>query len=163
MIDAHRQQVIVATARVVLGEVAPEELPLLGPISTAYFADPEQALRGSSTRDEPLGFGVPVSGQLLTPVVLAVMSPVVSFLVAEVRKSVQAEAPGVINDLVKSVFKKARSSPASDDDQQTVELSPQQLTQVREIALEKGRQLGLNDERAELLADALVGGLAVSG
>ena len=94
---------------------------------------------------------------------------VVSFLAEEIRKSVKAEAPDVINDLVKGVFRKLRrtqgaASPSftAAPPQGQVSLTPAQLRQVREIAVQKARQLGLASGKAELLADSLVGGLAVT-
>jgi hypothetical protein len=168
MSEPERQEFIVAVARDVITEVAPQELPLLSPISAAYFNNPEEALQSRTSKDEPLGFGAPVNAQFLTPVVLAVTAQVVSFLAEEVRKAVQAETPGVINGLVRRLFKKLRSAepdtPAPDTEAaaSSAQLSAHQLAQVREIALEKGRQLGLDDNKAELLADSLVGGLAVT-
>ena len=65
------QQLILEAARDVIAEVAPQELPLVTPISTAYFANPEDTLRrrrSSRSKDKPLGFGVPADAtQLLTP------------------------------------------------------------------------------------------------
>jgi hypothetical protein len=163
-----RQQLIVAAAHWVIAEVAPQELPLVTPISTAYFADAEDTLRRRTNKDEPLGFGVPAdAAQLLTPIVLAVTTQVVTFLAEEIRKSVNAETPELIDDLVKRLFKKLRptntETPTIESEAMASQptLSRRQLTQVREIALEKGRQLGLTSSKAELLADSLVGGLAV--
>ncbi len=165
-----RQQLILEAARDVIAEVAPEELPLVTPISTAYFADPEDTLRRRRSKDKPLGFGVPADAtQLLTPIALAVTTQVVSFLAEEIKKSVKAEAPDVINDLVKGLFRKLRRVQAvappsftAAEPQGQASLTLAQLRQVREIAVAKARQLGLAPGKAELLADSLVGGLAVT-
>jgi hypothetical protein len=53
-----RQRLILEAARQVISDMAPEELPLLKPISVAYFANPEDTLRARE-QDKPLGFGVP--------------------------------------------------------------------------------------------------------
>ena len=167
MSDPEQQQLIVAAVREVIAEVAPQELPLLVPVSEAYFANPEEALRAKTSKDEMLGFGVPINAQFLTPIALAVTSQVVGFLVGEVSKSVQAETPGLVSALVRRLFKKLRPADsaapeAPQDRADTPRLTAEQLAQVREIALEKGRQLGLPSTKAKLLADSLVGGLAVT-
>ena len=41
-------------------------------------------------------------------------------------------------------------------------LTPEQIARVREVALEKGRQLRLPESQARLLADSLVGSLATT-
>ena len=166
-VSLDRQQLIVDAARDVVAAIAPQELPLVTPISSAYFANPEDTLRRRQSKDKPLGFGVPGDvAQLVTPIALAVMTQVVSFLAQEISKSVKAEAPNVINDLVKSLFSKFRrteaSATAARPSTTQPALTPAQLAQVREIALQKARQLGLTASKAELLADSLVGGLAVS-
>ena len=43
-----------------------------------------------------------------------------------------------------------------------LDLTDEQLEQVRALAIEKGRALKLSDERATLLADSLVGSLATA-
>jgi hypothetical protein len=166
-----QQKLIVEATREVIAAVAPDELPLVTPIAAAYFANPDDTLRARTGKDESLGFGVPAdAAQLLTPIALAVITRVVSFLAEEIRASVQAEAPDLVHDLVKRLFKNLRraetQAPASAMHSEAQASGPtltrQQLTHVREIALEKGRQLGLASNRAELLADSVVGGLAVA-
>jgi hypothetical protein len=166
-----QQELIVAATREVIAAVAPDELPLVTPIAAAYFANPDDTLRARTSKDESLGFGVPGdAAQLLTPIALAVIARVVSFLAEEIRASVQAEAPDLVHDLVRRLFKKLRraetqaTAPSTHSEAQASgpTLTRQQLTHVREIALEKGRQLGLTSTRAELLADSVVGGLAVA-
>jgi hypothetical protein len=165
-----QQQIIVAATRDLIAELAPQELPLVSPISTAYFADPERTLQRRASSDQPLGFGVPAEVvTLLTPIALAVLSEVVAFLVAEIRKSTSSETTVLVNELVRRLFKKLRGPDAAAPAPSTTSeatgrlaLSRAQLVQVREIALQKARELGLAGNRAELLADSLVGGLAVA-
>jgi hypothetical protein len=165
-----RQELILAATRAVIADIAPQELPLVTPISTAFFADPDGTLRRRASKDEPLGFGVPgEAAPLLTPIAFAVVTEVIKFLAEQVRTSVEAEAPGLIDDLVKSLFKKLRrtevtagESVRADTTARQPTLTRQQLAQVREIALQKARALGLTSRKAELLADSLVGGLAVA-
>lgn len=66
----------------------PQELPLFRPMSAAYFKNPDKVLKSQSGKDEMLGFGVAEAVIMLTPSILAIMSQVVTFVTAEVQKSV---------------------------------------------------------------------------
>jgi hypothetical protein len=65
--------------------------------------------------------------------------------------------------VVKRAFKPLRAATeGTEPAAATPELTDKQLEQVRTIALEKARQLGLPANQAELLADAVIGELAVA-
>jgi hypothetical protein len=141
-------------------ELAPEEMPLYRPISEDYFKNPQRVLDEQSAKDDVLGFGATEVGMLLTPVVLAVMTEVVTFIVTEVKKSLKEEGADVIQNVVRRLFRKqpaaatqAASEPA---------LSAEQVSQIHAIAFEQARKLRLSEPRAKLLADAVAGSLMVS-
>ena len=54
---ADEQALVEALARTAVQDVAPEELPLFGPTSEAYF-DPKRGTPAGAKSDEMLGFGV---------------------------------------------------------------------------------------------------------
>lgn len=89
--SAVEQQLVTKLAALVMERAAPEEIAILDERAREYFADPEAALE-PRRRDEPLGFGIDVS--LLGPYVLAVASPVVTYLGSAILAA--AEALGVI-------------------------------------------------------------------
>jgi hypothetical protein len=108
-----------------------------------------------------LGFGPGDAVVLLTPIVLAVISDVATFLIEEVKKAAQAESAAWINASVEAMFAKFR--PADKEEKgKPPPLTPEQLAQVRRIVVNKARQLKLSDERAKTLADTVVGGLATA-
>lgn len=150
-------QLVTDLARDFVVKTAPQEVPLFRANSEAYFKDPQKALQRQTGKDEMLGFGDGAVITLLTPIVLTVMSEVVKFLMEEVKKSVKAEGAGAINQAVKSLFQKFRPQ-----DAKAPALTPEQLEQVRKIAIEKARQLKLSDDKAALLADSIAGSLAIS-
>ncbi len=161
MTNATENQLVSDVAHDLLNQLAPQELPLFRATSEAYFKNPQKALKGQLARDETLGFGSGEAAILLTPLVLAVTTEVVKFLAEEIKKSVKEESSSLISASVKKVFKKFR--PQEKADKKTPPpLSPEQLAQVREIALKKARQLKLPEARAKLLADSVVGSLAVT-
>jgi hypothetical protein len=160
MADAVSTQLIAAVARDQVAQVAPQELVLFRAQSAAYFADPDRAPQTRAGKEEMLGFGVGEAAVLLTPVILRVSKEVVAFLAEQVQKSLATQTPGLVDDLVKSLFKRLR--PASGPAPAATPLTTAQLAQVRRLALEKAQQDGLAEPQAALLADSIVGGLVVA-
>ncbi len=166
---------VVALARATVERAAPEEMVLFPAASEAYLEghDPSKATRG----DPMLGFGVETAVVLLTPVALTVAKDVLGFLRTQLKK--QADEHGdeafdwLFNRLLHKGDKEAAepgadtapepAPPAADAGEPVPpELSDEQLEQVRDLAIEKAKQLKLSDEKAELLADSLVGSLATA-
>ena len=161
MPDKVQNQVITDIARDLVAHMAPQELPLLRATSEAYFKNPAKTLKGESARDDTLGFGTGSEVILLTPVVLAVTSQVVDFLTQEVIKSIKAESPAVIGAMVRALFKKFRVTDKGDKDTKVPPLTSEQLKRVRTVAFNRAIQLKLPRTQAELLADSLLGSLAM--
>ena len=145
----------------VVERAAPEELPLFRPTSEAFFADPT-ALERREGRDDMLGFGVDSALVLLTPVALAVARDVVDFVVAQVRSRLHDEGESAVQGALDRVFRRGDRKPETAAAGADAELTDEELGRVRTIALEKARQLRLSPDRAVLLADAIVGGLATA-
>ncbi len=151
-------------AKQVLGEVAPEELAVFDETAQEYHEDPQGVLSASG-RDEAVGFGLDIA--LLTPYVLAVSGPVLAFLLKTVGDAAKKESQPLIADWVHRLFrhshgdKKPESDQKPDPDEPEAILSPEEAEQVREVALARAHDLKLPDEKARLLADAIVGGLNV--
>lgn len=149
---------VTQVARDLVAGVAPEELPLFGVTSAVYLEDPKGALKASGEREEMLGFGVGEAVVLLTPIALAVSADVLRYLRDQMSKSMASQASGVIDDLVSRLFKRVRAEKPNDD--HPPPLSREQLVEVRRLAFEKARAMRLSKERADLLADSMVGSLA---
>ena len=139
----------------VLTVLAPDELPFFADV-VQDFHDGRQAGPDSRSRDEPLGFGIELS--LLAPYVVAVMPSVVSFLADILAASAKQEAATALGLMIRRLFK--RPSAASEA---TVRLTAEQGRQVRGITYKRAMAVGLDKERAGLLADAVVGSLSMSG
>jgi len=159
---------IADVARDALQQVAPQELWRFRAASQAYFDDPDRVVTAGKSEDEMLGFGAEQQITLLTPLVLAMATQVVKFVADEVAKSLKAESPSVIQQYVRMIFKRVTPTDEMQSKEETptavsvpMALTPQQLARVRDIALETARRLNLADDRAELLADSLIGRLVV--
>jgi hypothetical protein len=156
MTETSHQDLITELGREQIAHLAPQEMPLYRASSEAYFKDPDKALKGRQGKDEMLSFGSGEAVTFLTPIILAVLSEVVKYLVAEVTKSLRKESSTIVDERVKALFKKFRLKKGPPP------LSPDQLKIVRQVAFDKARQLSLSEEQAGLMADSVVGGLAAA-
>lgn len=148
------QEIISAIARDALAEVSPAELPLLPAVERAYF---QRGGSVTSDRESALGFGVGTELAALAPAALALATEVCSFAATQIGEAAKKEGSALISERVRLLFKRFHSG------QQTSAsgLSGAQLAAVRKLAHEKARALKIPEDRATLLADAIVGSLAV--
>ncbi|MEO1400632.1 MAG: hypothetical protein AAFV72_05180 [Cyanobacteria bacterium J06635_1] len=152
-----------------VNEIAPKETILFQATSDAYFKDPEATLKEAQKApgDDLMGFGAGGAVILLTPIILEVTKTALRLAARlgqqavedAVSERLQAETSGVLGKVV-SFFKKLLGQP---EPQAKVEqLTLAQLKAVRQVALTRAQELGLEDTQAVLLADALVGKLALA-
>ena len=158
MTNVANNQLIADMARDIIAQTEPSELPLYRAISTEYFKRPAEAAKNQSGRDELLGFGIGDAVPLVTPAMLVVMTQVVAFLTEVIRQSFVEESAILINNRVRSMFKKFRHEGARDE-LTPAPLTREQLAQVHKHAYEKFLELKLSGTRATYLADAVVASL----
>jgi hypothetical protein len=156
---AQSDALVAALARATVEKAAPEELPLFRATSEAYFENPESLQQRGGGKDEMLGFGVDAAVMLVTPVALQVAKQVIDFLGEQLRERAREQGESAIDRLIAKIVKTDDEEPAAEPE---LDLTDEQLEQVRALAIEKGRALKLSDERATLLADSLVGSLATA-
>jgi hypothetical protein len=152
--------VVAEVARELVVRTAPEELPLFRATSDAYFENPDKALERRGGKDEMLGFGVEAAAILITPIALDVAKRVALLLASQFRDAVKKESGEAIGDFVHDLFHR---SEAEAERAAPPPLTPEQLEEVRDVAFERARQLDLPEDRANILADAVIGGLAAPG
>lgn len=177
MIDSGQQKLIAEVAKDAVAQLSPQELPLFLASSRAFFKDPDAVQ--AEGKDEMIGFGVGEVAGMVTPVVLAVALEVVRSVAEQIKETVKEESGGLTAEWVRLVFKKyrppqkeeqvsggneinAESSTTKAASVLPAPLTAQQLAAVRQAALKKARQLKLPEAKAKILADAIVGGLAVA-
>lgn len=156
MAAAADPDVAIELAHRTLVVVAPEELPLFAVTSEMYRRDPG-AVEGRGDGDEVLGFGAEAI-TALTPVLLAVGSEVARFLLEQVRAVAADETQGTLKAMVHRLL----GGPKADGVPEPAPLTAEQLRRVRAVAFERARRLKLPEEQAQLLADAMVGGLVTA-
>jgi hypothetical protein len=150
-------------ARAVLQQAAPEELVLFDEVAADYYRDPA-LLRRRGRGDEAVGFGLELA--LLTPYVLAVGTAVIQFLASVVADAVRDELKPVVAGPIRRLIRPGApvdQRPGEENAAASPGLNEAQAREVRRLALRRAKEVGLDDGRAALLADALVGALYVAG
>lgn len=158
MVEIAQNQLVTNIAYDLIAQIAPQELPLFSVTSEAYFKNPGKLLKGQKGKDEKLGFGIEIAAVMASPIVLAIVDEVVKVLVGEV-------IPGEIKEsgIVNKVFKKIL--PVKEKDRKValpLALTPEQLQQVRDQTITTALKCNLSRAQADLLADSLVGRLALA-
>jgi hypothetical protein len=149
--------VVADAAREIVARAAPQEMPLFRATSEAYFADPEKALAERKPKDEMLGFGIEAAALLLTPVIIDVTRRVALVLVRQFGDAVEKESGEAVGGFVHKLFQRGKGGAEAKD---VPELTSEQLQEVREVAYSRALELDVPEDRAGLLADAVVGSLA---
>jgi hypothetical protein len=168
MNDPIPDAVLLSLARDAVAQTAPEELPLFRATSEAYLKD-DGSLQHTGSGEDMLGFGVGEALVLVTPVALAVAREVLNFVVDEVRTRARDAGSEAIDKLADRLLRKGEhaaqgggsTSPATAA-ADVPGLTAEQLRQVRALAVEKAQQFALPPEKVTLLADSLVGSLAIA-
>ena len=153
---AEEHDLIEALAQLALERAAPEELALFPETAEEYFRDPQAAVAPRG-RDEAVGFGLDLA--LMTPYILAVAVPVVRYLAGIVQQSVGRELDASVSAAIKRLLR--RHGDAQPSAPEVPVLTSEQLREVRSTAYARAVGLGLDESRATLLADSVVGGLAL--
>jgi hypothetical protein len=142
-------------AEQIVAEVAPDEVEMFPALADVYLADPKRVLSRSCDREESLGFGVGEVELLLTPAAVYVAAAVMDHLSDAIGRGVVYSGKQVIARLTRGW---RNEKPVA---RQAVPLTSDQLRDVRRVALEKGREAGLDDKTARAFADTVVAGLAL--
>ena len=145
-------------ARMLVAEAAPEELAIFDETAAEYHQDPEGVLSAKG-RDESVGFGLDLA--LLTPYVLAIAGPVLGFLLDTVVDAAKDESKPLVADFVRRLFRRGKDEQGPQAPAPVV-LSVAEAERVRAVALARASDLKLPENKARLLADAIVGGLNVA-
>ncbi|MGF7213465.1 hypothetical protein GGE65_008108 [Skermanella aerolata] len=157
--DEIPQDEIAKVGRSIVAHIAPQELLLYRMHSQEFFEDPARALLPPKEREDALGFGAGDAVQLVTPLVLLALNEVVRAIGAEVMRQLGEGARAGVRALILRLFGKP--------EQGAVELSPEELKRVYEVAHEVAlANAGSDPALARRIADeisAALGSKAVPG
>ncbi|MEO6085414.1 MAG: hypothetical protein ABIQ18_20075 [Umezawaea sp.] len=132
---------VVDTARDVVADLAPDELALFEPVSRAYLRDPKKVLSDRERPGAVLGSGLDVAVTLLSPVALGVATAVYEHLLDKTGEKI-VESGG-------KLFKRLRRP------KNAPEITADQLDELRALAVERAKELGVADDLAEKVGDTL--------
>lgn len=168
-------------SKLVVGEVALEELDLFDELCEEYHTNPMPLETSTSGSDDPLAFGVEGVFIALTPIIMATTTSVVEYLLGQAADSVKQEGSARIKQWIKRAINPENSEkkPNQSEENQRREqekaiktetkekttpsvLTKEQLKMVRKIARRQAESYGLDSELANKMADALIGKLALA-
>lgn len=138
-------------ARDIVAKVAPEEMNGFESTSQAFFGNQKKIRRGRG--DTTLSFGSGEIVALITPAALLVVTAVVENLAERAGSTVAQRGLRTVRWLY---GKFGRGDSATLPAVSSLTLDKNELLQVRRLAEEKARALGLPEDRVQLLVDALM-------
>lgn len=145
-------------ARRVVRKIAPEELPSFDLVAAPYLENPRQAERRlRQAHNDPIGFGLGDAVAMATPVIALVSGSVIT----AVSDSIGTAVRDGITSAVRKAWRKMRGKPAEPLALPAAPLTTAQLAEVRQIALERALSLGMKQQKADALADAVIAALVL--
>lgn len=138
-------------ARLVIERAAPDELLMFDEVAEEYYADPESTLV-LDKKDEAVGFGLELA--LLAPFALAVSEFVIRFVSDLLRDAAKDAAKPAVSEAFKRLLRMPadKASPPGG-----LELSKEQRVRILAAAKEQSARLGLDEDKAVLLGNAIIG------
>ena len=154
--SAEGRKLIRELSKEIVIEIAPEEMDLFDELVEEYFEDPSPPKPSSPQRDDPLGFGIEESLVAATPAAAAVVSVVINYLLSEFLKVAESERTEQVKRRIKDLFgSKKREKVAADP------LTKEQLEEIRKLARKQAIVSGMKPEKADQMANALIGSLVL--
>lgn len=155
--SAAQKQLIVDISEDVVAEIAKSELVVFPQLSEEYFLNPQKTLQHKSERGTPIEFGGTELVVLLTPIILDITKDVIKDLLKDRVTKTGGSLIDKFLTFLKQIFRK--SDPKIKPKVVIDSLTPEQIAQIRQQAFEKACALNLDVEKANLLADSLIGSL----
>ena len=141
----------------IIGENAPQELPLYVSARDQYFADPEKFTQAVEAEDEELGFGATIAVKTLTKAVFPILTPILSYILDQVAEALAEEGSERAAEWVRSLFKDTKPKSVFTQTQLEVIAST-----IQKIAETEADRLGLEISQAQTVSDAVVARLALA-
>lgn len=153
----------------VISEIAPEETEFFYEISDTCFTKPE-ILKNKTSSEDPVGFGIEGVLEMISPATIGVVSTVITYIATEVFGAAKGALTDELKAKIKSLFDKNRNKNTGSDKaktnvaekKDTVALTPDQLKQIRDKAIEEGLALKLSSQKATELANALIANIVIA-
>lgn len=151
------QKLIQEISKDIVIVVAPEEMDLFDELVMEYFQDPTPPNVSESQKDDPLGFGIEETLIAVTPAAAAVANIVINHILTEFIKITESESAEAVKRKIKALF-----TPEIKDQTDPVPLTKEQLENIKKLARLQAIRRGVKPDRAEKIANELIGLLAIS-
>lgn len=155
--SSQNKEYIDGVSKVIVSDVAPEELDLFDELVAEYHEDPNPPDFSEKEEDEELAFGIGETVVPVTPAAAAMVTTVINFLLTEVIKVVKEENGKTIREILSDFLRSEKR-----DKEGSEPLTVEQLKQIRRIARQQARSFGMNPDMAKRMAESLVGALALT-
>ncbi len=149
---SEQRDFVYSLARLAVSSVAPDELPFFAATSESYFRDPDHALADRHRSDQVLGSGFDIVVTLISPVALAVAAGVYQLLTEKAGEALARKGLRLLGRL-------RRNGKESETRSVSLPLTDEQRVEVRRVAEERARALGLTEDQVRLLVGAILAGL----
>ncbi|SQD96836.1 conserved hypothetical protein [Parafrankia sp. Ea1.12] len=153
------KDLVAEVAQFVLRDAAPDELVIFDEVAEEYFRNPKKAL-SQQQRDEAVGFGL--DEILLIPYVLDIVTVVLTSLASFVTDTALGVAEPKFRQFIRRLFRLGSDTSSKTDDADK-ELSREQIRLIRKTSYDRAIELGLDEDRASILADSIVGKMVATG
>ncbi|MCA9958468.1 MAG: hypothetical protein KC443_05515 [Anaerolineales bacterium] len=143
-----QQNLVTAITRALVPKLAPYEIMMFDQQHDVYLRDPEHVLRQA--------LGQETEGMIfLTPILRAVLTDVINYICAEIKRTLTISTPYTLNLAVRQMFRNFLAYDESETPQR-IQISEQQCRAIRQLALEKARAQKLSELKSQQLADMVV-------
>lgn len=149
-------ELIEELSREIVVAIAPEEIDMFEELIQEYYQNPAPPDLTTRDKDDPLGFGIEEILIATTPATAAMVNAVLNHLMEEFLGAFQEQGMKVVRNKLKSLFDGSR-----EDKEKPAPLTREQLQQIKKIARKQAIDFGISPEKAERMANALIGSLAL--
>jgi hypothetical protein len=142
---------VVALARQIVAQVAPEEDDLFDEMVNDYFANPSPPELAGSHTDEPLAFGLSDLLVAVTPAAAAVASTAIAFIAGDSSEAVPQADAGQTLEQIKQVLQDKQAA-----DAEALTLSHEQLDELRQLMRATAARYGMDPAQSDEMANAVL-------
>ena len=150
------EELVTWLSKEVVREIAPDELDLYQDIEEEFFKNPDAFIeKDTKKKEKMLGFiGSGIGEQFLTVTVLPIVLGVIGYVGTSGIEALKKEAS---KGLIRKIEKKFGEKESTDS-----HFSKDKIGEIREYAFNKAKSMGMDVEKAGILADSLIGKLVLT-
>ncbi len=175
-------QIVVDIGEDLIQVYAPQEISIFRAQSKIFLNNPQAIQKTSGNKEQITGSGTGVELVLLSPLIIAALQEVIKYLIEEAKKALASESAALIQEYIKSYFKKLSPAPEGENKEKgtneekhtrpsqpevaakapaatrkTNGLTPSQIKKIHDIVYRQLIEGKISSAKAGLFADAVIG------